>query len=111
MKKILFYVCGCLCILLVSCTDEEIVTAPRVNNSGARAISTSEECSPADSLERKYQLQSDVNLMLSDRIVHQEGHFALDLTLEEAKELSISAEIYQKFVRMVDKLNESDVVE
>lgn len=109
MKKI-FYVCGCLCMLFVSCTDEEFITAPRVDNSGARAISN-EECSPADSLKRKYQLQSDVNLILSDRVVYQEGRFVLDLTLEEAKELAVPVDIYQKFVRMVDKLNESDIVD
>jgi len=60
-----------------------------------------------DSLETVYMMQSDQELMLADRIVSKNTGYVLDLSEQEATELQIPIELYNKYQEIVQKMNVS----
>lgn len=95
-----------LALFLSSCKDDEIFT-PTVAN-GEKIDSTSTMGSlPADSLGIKYSMQSNPELILSDRIICKNSKFVLDLSPKEASELLISNEVYQKYAKIVEDMNKA----
>ena len=60
---------------------------------------------PQDSLETMYMMQSNPELMLADRIISKNAVFYLDISQEEARELNISNELYQKYQNRVREMN------
>lgn len=62
-----------------------------------------------DSLEIKYIMQSNPELILSDRIIYKNSTFILDLSLEEATELMIPIEIYNETLNKITMLNEKSI--
>lgn len=58
-----------------------------------------------DSLELRYMMQSNSELILSDRIIYKDSMYTLDISEQEADELHISAELYNKYVEIVKDMN------
>lgn len=58
-----------------------------------------------DSLETMYMMQSNPELMLADRIISKNSVFYLDMSQEEAQQLKISNELYQKYQKRVSEMN------
>lgn len=104
MKKI--YILSILLSLsfLSSCKDDEIL-APTAANSGKIDSTSTIGSLPSDSLGIKYSMQSNPELILSDRIVYKNSKFVLDLSSEEASELLIPDEVYQKYAKIAEKMN------
>lgn len=87
----------------ISCRDEEVLNITKnekINKDGIVEMS-------ADSLEIKYQMQSNSEMILADRLIHKNDVYILDLSWEEASQLGISKDLYQEFSRNVDELNSS----
>ena len=63
---------------------------------------------PEDSLNIKYMMQTNSDLIISDRIIYKNSIYVLDLSLEEAKQLSISDKMYQKYVEIVSNMNKDN---
>ena len=61
----------------------------------------------ADDLEVMFKLQSDPELILSDRIIFKNSMFILDISPKEARELMIPDDLYQKYVKQVEDINKS----
>ena len=61
-----------------------------------------------DSLEAKYMMQSNPELMLADRIISKNSTYVLDISEKEASELHISSELYTKYVEIVKNMNNSN---
>lgn len=61
-----------------------------------------------DSLETLYMMQSNPELMLADRIISKNSTYVLDMSENEATELHIPAELYQKYVEVVKNMNSSN---
>lgn len=101
MKKIyLLLFIFCLC----SCKDDDLYNSPSPNDEAVTPKSPIGAL-PADSLFIKYNMQSNSELILSDRIVCKDSRFVLDLSPQEASELLIPNETYQKYVEIVEKMN------
>lgn len=62
---------------------------------------------PDDHPESKYIMQSNPEVMLTDRVVYKDSAYVLDLSPKEATELSIPDETYQKVLAEVEKLNQT----
>lgn len=58
-----------------------------------------------DSLELRYMMQSNSELILSDRIIYKDSMYTLDISEQEADELHISEELYNKYVEIVKDMN------
>jgi len=61
-----------------------------------------------DSLETLFKMQSNADLMLSDRIILKNSVYVLDMSEKEASELHISPELYHKYVEAVKGMNYSN---
>lgn len=61
-----------------------------------------------DSLEAKYMMQSNPELMLADRIISKNSTYVLDISEKEANELHIPLELYNKYVEIVKNMNSSN---
>lgn len=104
MRK--FYILGAFAALFyfTSCTDDEIVIKGNTENSGNDATSEYGEL-PSDSLGLKYEMQTNPELILADRVISKGSKFVLDLSQEEATALHIAPEVYQKCLKHIEKLN------
>ena len=60
-----------------------------------------------DSLEAVYMMQSNLDLLLADRIISKPDGFILDISQQEANELDIPEELYRKYIDKVAELNKS----
>ena len=93
-------------LLVASCADNDILPDKSFTSNGAAVDSTKTVGElPNDSLAIKYMMQSNSELMISDRIIYKNSAYVLDLSLEEAKQLSISDDMYQKYVEIVYHMN------
>lgn len=61
-----------------------------------------------DSLEAKFMMQSNVELMLADRFISKNSTYVLDISEQEAGELHIPSELYQKYFEIVKNMNSSN---
>lgn len=59
-----------------------------------------------DSLTIMSKLQSDVDNLMMGRVIQQDSIFILAIKREDALFLGVSAEIYDKYMDYVDRLNE-----
>lgn len=90
-------------VFIGSCTDDFITG----NNMDKTDISSGYNVLPNDSLEIKYSMQSNPELMVADRIICNNSVFVLDLSLEEASELMIPKETYENALKQVEILNKT----
>lgn len=60
-----------------------------------------------DKMESIFMSQSNIELMLADRIISKNDTYILDLSKEEAEQLHIPAELYNKYVEIVKNMNNS----
>lgn len=96
-------------LLIASCADNDILPDKPFNGNVAEVDSTKTVGElPKDSLTIKYMMQSNSELMISDRIIYKNSAYVLDLSLEEANQLSISDEMYQKYVEIVSNMNKEN---
>jgi hypothetical protein len=90
-------------VSISSCTDEM-----DNYNKGINIDDTAEYNKvPSDSLEFKYSMQSNSELMVLDRIICKNSVYVLDMTSQEASELMIPIEVYQEAVKRVEFLNKA----
>lgn len=104
MKKfnhVLIVVLG-LAIGGAGCKKE--IKAIDIENEGEKGISFAVQ----DSLETLYMMQSNPELMLADRIISKNSTYVLDMSENEATELHIPVELYQKYVEVVKNMNRSN---
>lgn len=103
MKKNYIKLCILICsIYFISCTDDMIKTEGIENNA-----SSEYNVLPTDSLQIKYDMQSNFELMVADRIIYKNSSFVLDLSSEEASQLMIPKDVYQEAIKKVEMLNKS----
>ena len=62
-----------------------------------------------DNMESMFMSQSNVELMLADRIISKKDTYILDLSKEEAEQLHIPAELYSKYVEIVKHMNKDNL--
>lgn len=93
-------------LLIVSCTDNDILKSNSLDTKGAKIDSTKMVGKlPKDSLYIKHMMQSNAELIISDRIIYKNSNYILDLSPEEATQLSISDEVYKKYTTIVSEMN------
>jgi len=93
---------ACLGLGMVGCKKEiKVADAEKGETSEIAGIAL------RDSLETIYMMQSDQELMLADRIVSKNTGYVLDLSEQEAAELQIPMELYNKYQEIVQKMNSS----
>jgi len=102
MKKNIFIICIIL-LIAGACTDEVF----QDNNVDQEEILFSNNSSQNENLEVKYNMQSNPELMVADRIVCVKSVFILDLSLEESSELMIPKEVYEEALKQVENLNQN----
>jgi hypothetical protein len=96
LAGVFFFFCS-----FISCMDDEVIKVPKdekITENGIIEMS-------ADSLNIKYQMQSNSEIILADRLIHKNGAYVLDLAWEEASQLGISKDLYDEFNRKVNELN------
>jgi len=100
-RNLLFTVL-CLAFCIAGCKKEiRVADVEKGETSEPAAIAL------RDSLETMYMMQSDQELMLADRIVSKNTGYVLDLSEQEASELQIPIELYNKYQEIVQKMNSS----
>lgn len=105
MKKLIIQT-ALLTLLIVSCTDNDILKSNSLDTESVKIDSTKMVGKlPKDSLSIKHMMQSNSELIISDRIIYKNSNYILDLSPEEATQLSISDEVYQKYIKIVSEMN------
>jgi len=90
----------CLALGVAGCKKEiKLADTGKGETSGLAGIALQ------DSLETMYMMQSDQELMLADRIVSKTSGYFLDLSEQEATELQIPMELYNRYQEIVQKMN------
>lgn len=97
-----------LCILaasfsFASCKKKEILK----DSNGEERTLEGEQVVSQDSLETLYMMQSNIELLLADRIISKPNGYVLDISKQEAVELDIPDELYQKYQAKVNELSKS----
>jgi len=93
---------ACLALGVVGCKKEiKVADTEKGETSGLAGIALQ------DSLETIYMMQSDQELMLADRIVSKSSGYVLDLSDQEATELQIPIDLYNRYLEIVQKMNSS----
>jgi len=93
---------ACLALGVAGCKKEiKLADTEKGETSGLAGIALQ------DSLETIYMMQSDQELMLADRIVSKNTGYVLDLSEQEATELQIPIERYNRYLEIVQKMNSS----
>lgn len=92
-------------VFLSSCEDR----SDPIVESGDEKTEIDSQTTSKDDLETMYMMQSNPELILSDRIISKSTGFILDLSLEEARELQIPDNLYQKYVDKVSELNKQNI--
>jgi len=100
--EIILPVLTCLALGVAGCKKEiKLADTEKGETSGLA------ETALMDSLETVYMMQSDQELMLADRIVSKNSGYVLDLSEQEATELQIPMELYNRYQEIVQKMNTS----
>ena len=89
--------------IISSCAKDEVSVNPDTNKQDS--LSTARGVLPTDSLNIKHGMQSMSDLILADRIVYKDSKYVLDLSKEEASDLSIPEIKYQEYVDRVEEMN------
>lgn len=89
--------------IISSCAKDEVSVNPYTNKQDS--LSTARGVLPTDSLNIKHGMQSMSDLILADRIVYKDSKYVLDLSKEEASDLSIPEIKYQEYVDRVEEMN------
>lgn len=93
-----------LLVTVFSCKDDEvIVEQPKASDISTRSITNADFTSD----EYKHESQSNVENMLMDQIIYRDSMYVLNMSKEEAKDLTIPDSLYNVYVLLVEKLNET----
>lgn len=87
---------------MAACADKDILN---LHGEESFVEQSGYEQSLVDSIEMKYKMQTDLELILTDRIICKNSVFVLDLSEEEAETLQIPAEMYRRCLQHVEELN------
>lgn len=87
-------------LTIISCKKEILQEKAPINKEGLVS-----KVAAQDSLETLYMMQSNLELLLADRIISKPNGYVLDISKQEAFELDIPAELYQKYQSKVNELN------
>lgn len=109
MKKIknLLFVLLCIAFSTTAC-KKEIKDAGIEEEERGDGFSLSESLLQ-DSLELRFMMQSNSELILSDRIIYKNSMYTLDISEQEVEELHISAELYNKHVEIIKNMSTSHI--
>lgn len=105
------YIKGLICLStafsIVSCTLTEL-TPEQIQNELKNPEKLRTRCPgvPADTLEMLSRIQSDKEMMLLNQIWFKDGSFVLGLSRNDAMDLGIPVEMYDRFLNYVNKANE-----
>lgn len=104
--KVIFFVGTVVMVFLLLSCEDQLDTAPKtISTLPDNGIPIGEK----ENYETMYMMQSNPELILADRIISKEAGFILDISKDEARELHISDEVYQKYVNRVNELNEQNI--
>jgi hypothetical protein len=98
--KLLAIVAMVMSLTIISCKKEILQEKTPINNEGQAAKAAAQ-----DSLETLYMMQSNLELLLADRIISKPNGYVLDISKQEATELDIPDELFQKYQSKVNELN------
>ncbi|MCW8312536.1 hypothetical protein K7A41_14985 [Sphingobacterium sp. InxBP1] len=87
-------------LTIISCKKEILQEKAPINKEGLVS-----KVAAQDSLETLYMMQSNLELLLADRIISKPNGYVLDISKQEAFELDIPDELYQKYQSKVNELN------
>lgn len=96
--------------LLSACVENAVDSEHADNNGGQRTLRSiltkSSSFHQEDSLTIMSNLQTDVDNLMMGRVIQQDSIFILAIKREDALFLGVSADIYDKYIDYVDRLNE-----
>lgn len=91
-------------MILMSCTDADIVVDQTIVNDGITSVNDETANDTPDDILHK--VQSDFGNMLMDQIVYIDSQFVLNMSKEEALDLTIPDSLYGYYKKLVDNLNQ-----
>ena len=103
MKKNTVFMLTTILLAITSCRDSEIISEQR-NGSDATTRTVSDEMN-ISSDEAIYKAQSDFENMLMDQIVYRDSVYILNMSRDEARDLTIPDRLYVVYTNLVEKLN------
>lgn len=93
-----------LLVTVFSCKDDEaIVEQPKASDVSTRSINNTDFTSD----EYKHKSQSNVENMLMDQIIYRDSMYVLNMSKEEAKDLTIPDSLYNVYSKIVEDLNKA----
>lgn len=89
-------------LVAASCKDSDLVEKIE-----EQPVKTEDVVRPVDltSDEEKYKAQSDFENMLMDQVIFRDSIYVLNMSREEAQDLTIPDSLYNVFVNVVNNLN------
>lgn len=108
MKKIIVVIGLAVLALLSSCAVAEIereVVSPQSEVIGTKVKSSNECMTRRDSLKLLYKYQTDARTLLGSYIVKKNGEYKICISKENALDLGIDAELYDRFEDYTEKMN------
>lgn len=96
-----------LCVVAVSFSLASCKKEILKDSNGQEETLKGKQVVSQDSLETLYMMQSNLELLLADRIISKSTGFVLDISKQEAVELDIPDDLYQKYQDKVKELNKS----
>ncbi len=106
------FLCLSICLFAaVSCVgnlvDSSAESEKDANKKHPKSIvKRSAALAPADSISIISRLQSDVDHLMMGRVVQRDSVFVLAIKKQDAAFLGVSEEVYDRYQRYVDELNE-----
>ncbi len=103
-----YYLVLSLSMLVASCAVTELTAETEQKNEKqerAGMLRTKSNGGTADSLSLLSKFQSDVELMLLNQIHYRNGQLVLALSREDAADIGISGELYDKYYNEIKKTN------
>lgn len=102
-KNTVFMLTTILLAAITSCRDSEIISEQR-NGNDATTRTVSDEMN-ISSDEAIYKAQSNFENMLMDQIIYRDSVYILNMSRDEARELTIPDSLYVVYTNLVEKLN------
>ncbi len=93
-------------LLIASCSLEEL-TPEQQRQVINHHLTTKSVGTAIDSLEMVSRIQSDKEIILMNQLWFRDGKFILELSKEDAESLGIPNELYDKYSKYVEKINNS----
>ncbi len=100
-KKLLLF--STFLTILMSCSDVEIVVEQANVNDGITYVNDEHVIDTPD--DKLHKAQSDFNNMLMDQIIYIDSKYVLNMSKEEALDLTIPDSLYVLYLNIVDDLN------